>query len=273
MFKLTKHHMEALDAAARKEADRNLAAYARLRFPDRLGKAQNLELETLIRQSRTAAATHGFEQESDIAAILDLIVMYGPGFDQSGWPRDILVQREVPAPRRANQIRERLLAAPTSPPDAPLPPPAAQPHPAPMPPALVAGAAPVPADAPPVSPYPPAPPPSKGKLPTIEEAIQIRDAAVEQVAQLPPAQRNRVAAVSAAINTANGQVALGFKIHGENHGKSAEEIALAAVGGIAPTVKLTAPVEPRTRTALPVSRRTRKAIPAEQFVDGTIFEE
>jgi hypothetical protein len=103
--------------------------------------------------------------------------------------------------------------------------------------------------------------------------VQIRDGEVEKVSKLPPAQRNRVAAIAAAINLATGQVALGFKIHGQGYGKSAEDMAIEAVGGNLPTVKATAPIDPRTKTELPVSRRTRKIYPAELFADGTMFEE
>ena len=82
-----------------------------------------------------------------------------------------------------------------------------------------------------------------------------------------------MAAICAALNTATGQVALGFKIHGESYGKSAEDLAVELVGGNAPTVKLTAPIDPRTRSPLPVSKRSRKTFAAEQFAEGTVFED
>jgi hypothetical protein len=275
MFKLTKEHMRALDAAARREADRSLAVYARRRFPDRLGKASDAEVRGLVDKTRAAAKVHGIEHENDMATLLDLGVMYGDGFDRTGWVSEILEKRDLPAPERVALLRLRLLAVQTKSPEAPTegPAPQALPQPTAAPPPIVAGAAPVPANLHPASPYPPAPPPTGGKLPTIEEVIQIRDAEVEKVSKFPPAQRNRVAAICAAINTATGQVAVGFKIHGQGYGKSAEDLAVEAIGGNAPTVKLTAPVSPRTRTALLVSKRTRKTYAAEQFTDGTAFEE
>jgi hypothetical protein len=275
VFKLTKEHMEALDAAARKEADRNLAAYARRRFPDRLGKVPDAEVHGFVRNARAHAKVHGFEHEHDIAVLLDLGVMYGAGFDQRGWTGEVLAKQDLPAAERAGLLRLQIIKVQTKSADAPKdgPAPQAMPKPVAAPSPVFAGAAPAPAEMPARSPFPPGPPQTGGQLPTIEDALKIRDAAVEKVAKLPPNQRNRVAAICAAINTATGQIAVGFKIHGESFGKSAEDLAVEHIGGNAPTVKLTTPVSPRTKAALLVSKRSRKIYAAEQFTDGTAFEE
>ena len=295
MFKLTKEHLEALDAAAVKEADRNLAAYARRRFPDRLAKAPDAEVHGLVRNTRATAKVHGFEHEHDIATLLDLGVMYGDGFDKVGWTGEVLAKRDLPAAERAGLLRLRLIAVQTKSADAlkggtgrdpdpkggtgrdpdPMggPAPQAMPKAVAAPPPVFAAAALAPPEVHARSPFPPGPPQTGGKQPTLEDVITIRDAQVDTVSKLPHAQRNKVAAICAALNTATGQVALGFKIHGESYGKSAEDLAVEAVGGNAPTVKLTAPVEPRAKTALPVSKRSRKIYAAEQFADGTTFEE
>lgn len=275
MFKLTKEHLEALDAAARKEADRNLATYARRRFPDRLGKAADADVQGRVDKARAVARLHGFEHEHDIAVLLDLGVMYGDGFNERGWTGEILAKQDIPAAERAGLLRLQIIKVQTKSADAPKAglTPQAMPKAVAAPPPVFAGAAPAPAEVPARSPFPPGPPQTGGQLPTIEDAMKIRDAEVEKVSKLPPGQRNKVAAVCAAINTATGQVAVGFKIHGESYGKSAEDLAVEAIGGNAPTVKITMPVSPRTQAALLVSKRTRKVYAAEQFTDGTAFEE
>jgi hypothetical protein len=267
--------MEALEAAARKEADRNLAAYARRRFPDRLGKAPAAEVDGLVRNTRAAAKTHGFEHEHGVAILLDLAVMYGAEFDKRGWCSEILAKNDLPAAERAALLRQRLIGVQTTSADTPQdgPSPQAVPKVAPPPPPAFAAVASDPPDVRARSPLPPGPPSSGGKLATLEDAVQFRDAEVEKVSKFPPAQRNRIAAIAAAINLATGQVALGFKIHGQGYGKSAEEMAIEAVGGKVATMKATAPIDPRTKAALVVSRRTRKTYLAEHFADGTAFEE
>jgi hypothetical protein len=275
MFKLRKEHMDALDAAVKREADRNLITYARRRFPEHLRQAPAGQLQDLIGKTRGTAKTYGIEQENDVGTFLDFTVMYGEAFHRSAWASDILSKKDVPAPERIALLRHRVASTPPTPEGAAdptaIPPPQQTPTPlAPLP-AAIAGAAPLPA----IIRTPPPHPPAAEAPPNVDfkEVVKARDEAVEQIAKLPAAQRNRVAAVCGALNTKTGQVALGVKILSTAPGKTAEDLAVAAAGGNAAEVKLTASVRPRTRQTLPVSRGCQKRYGRALFPDGTIFEE
>lgn len=107
-------------------------------------------------------------------------------------------------------------------------------------------------------------PPSQESLPSTEptsapavldgltRATVARDAALAELNTLPSKQRNQVATVVGAHDPATGNVAVGVKRSGQDHGKCAEDLAAAALGNPDPrSIEFTPVVRPRNDEVIP----------------------
>jgi hypothetical protein len=87
-------------------------------------------------------------------------------------------------------------------------------------------------------------------------ATAARDAALAEIKALPSKQRNQVATVVGAHDPATGQVAVGVKRSGTDHGKCAEDLAAEALGNPDPkTIEFTPVIRPRNDDTIPRCER------------------
>lgn len=100
--------MSDLADDAQSRADRELAAYARRRFPTRFADTEEEVLLKIVNEVRKNAAAEGFEREDHVSTFLDLTVMYGSGFPQSDWAAPILTNESLDPEAKMLSLTHRL---------------------------------------------------------------------------------------------------------------------------------------------------------------------
>ena len=110
-MKILQQQLNALRQMLVERANRNLADYARRRFPQQFEARSFEEIFALISRVRAAANGHGIEREDDVATFLDLTVMYGADFDRSTWAREVITASTLHGPDKMAVLRHLVTRA------------------------------------------------------------------------------------------------------------------------------------------------------------------
>jgi len=103
--------IESLSESMQERADRELAKYARDRFPDKFKNFPEERLYAGVKYVRAQAKSLGFEREDDVATFLDFVVMYGNQFCDSPWAAEVLNNKHLHAPDKMAMLRYRVRLA------------------------------------------------------------------------------------------------------------------------------------------------------------------
>ncbi|HYZ84366.1 MAG TPA: hypothetical protein VE621_08185 [Bryobacteraceae bacterium] len=99
------------EAFKRKCADvrnKDLAHYARARFPGRFDTCTPEEMANFCGSVRRLAADRGVTEEPDVATVLDLVVMYGIRFYEADWAKDVFAVPDWSGTEKMRVIRTRV---------------------------------------------------------------------------------------------------------------------------------------------------------------------
>lgn len=108
---------------------------------------------------------------------------------------------------------------------------------------------------------------------TFDDAIAIRDAALQEIAVLSSTERNKISAVVGGVNPETGETAVGIKRSGEDYGKCAEDLCAEQFGEDAGKILMSPAIRPRNDEVIPVCKRCQSKYNPAQFPPGTLFEE
>jgi hypothetical protein len=87
---------------------RELVRYARSRFPERFRDASPPEVLDLCAEVLRTTRRYGIDEATDIATVLDLTVMYGAGFPDSEWARDVFATQALGPGEKIAVLRSRV---------------------------------------------------------------------------------------------------------------------------------------------------------------------
>lgn len=90
MYTISARSMAALQSLALRQADERLAARVRERLPQPAAAWGGPALAALAGRVRARAYRHGIEGESDVARLLDLVLVYGEDVFDASWVSDVL---------------------------------------------------------------------------------------------------------------------------------------------------------------------------------------
>lgn len=82
--------MAALQSLALLQADERLAARVQERLPLQAAAWEGSALVALVGRVRARAYRHGIDGESDVARLLDLVLIYGEEVFDAPWVADVL---------------------------------------------------------------------------------------------------------------------------------------------------------------------------------------
>ena len=88
--------------------DGRLVDYLRQRFPAEFGHANDDAVRSAVAEARRIGRRYGIVRLDNVGSIADLIVMYGPDFDQKPWAHDILSSDRLHGPDKMALLRARL---------------------------------------------------------------------------------------------------------------------------------------------------------------------
>jgi len=100
--------MKAFEERAAKQRDSELIRYARGRFPDYFAAHSPDEMAEFCSAVRKMATKLLITEESDVATVLDLTVMYGPEFPADPWTSDVFAVADWSGPEKMDVIRSRV---------------------------------------------------------------------------------------------------------------------------------------------------------------------
>ncbi len=100
MLTISRQQLDIFVADRIKNADLELAQYAKRRFPALLGSLQEDRILALVRMARASANIYKIERDDNIAEFLDLSIMYGEDFHLQNWASAILLNEQIHGPDR-----------------------------------------------------------------------------------------------------------------------------------------------------------------------------
>jgi hypothetical protein len=114
MFKITKEHLQTLDASATNGFVNEMVAHARQFFPAACEKVDEKQLRESIRYGMDRAKTYGVVTRRDVALYLNLVFQFGRDFDRDPklpWAARILNHRDLKNPHfRVQRLNEVAIA-------------------------------------------------------------------------------------------------------------------------------------------------------------------
>ena len=108
MLTIRAQQMAFFESSFADTRDQLLAEYGRTRFPSRFDSRTPEQMTRFCGATRALAAQLGVEAESDVATVLDLIVMYGPRFHELQWTADVFGVAAWSGAEKMNEIRRRV---------------------------------------------------------------------------------------------------------------------------------------------------------------------
>ena len=96
MLKINARQLEAMKTRRRERANRQMAEYAKSRFPATCGGPTEEVMRT-VDECRNRASRYGIVREDLVAGFLDFWIMFGDSFDMSEWSADVLNSDLAPA--------------------------------------------------------------------------------------------------------------------------------------------------------------------------------
>lgn len=108
MLVLDSRQMQQLHARTEPARDLALVRYARERFGERFAARTDESLLGGVRMARQSARRWGIEEESGVACVFDLMVMYGARFAEEAWASDILQDASLAGAAKVERLRTRV---------------------------------------------------------------------------------------------------------------------------------------------------------------------
>lgn len=99
--------LTALCARLESDADAEMVAWLRRRYPAYCSTAPEAVLRALVERERRAARAWGIEREDDLATFLDCVAMYGPDFARQAWAVPVLAS-SLHGPDKMAILRNRI---------------------------------------------------------------------------------------------------------------------------------------------------------------------
>lgn len=92
------------------QADFELVAHARQRFPEHLAKVDDRQLRDFVASVRKLAAGYDVVNQDDVATAVDLTIMYGEDFYRQEWASDIFDVASWSSADMMSALRDRVRA-------------------------------------------------------------------------------------------------------------------------------------------------------------------
>jgi hypothetical protein len=108
MLVLSSSQLQELHARREPASDLALVRYARSRFGEHLASSSDESLLAGVRMARQYARRWGIEEESGVACVFDLMVMYGSRFGDEAWAQDIVRNAALTGAQKVERLRARV---------------------------------------------------------------------------------------------------------------------------------------------------------------------
>jgi hypothetical protein len=108
MLNIRLEQFQALTTAVGDRANRELAHYARSRFPAKLAEIVDSELLAIVVRVRQVAQSYAIDREDNIATFLDLTMMYGEDFHKDRWAAEVLTSDALHGPDKMVLLRHKV---------------------------------------------------------------------------------------------------------------------------------------------------------------------
>ena len=104
---------EQLTELGNSTLDRDLVRHLRGRFPRHLANRSDDDLLQVARISRKLGARYGIERDDNIGTLADLVVMYGPSFDEQEWANAVLRDTRIDGRTKVGSLLKKVNASGT----------------------------------------------------------------------------------------------------------------------------------------------------------------
>lgn len=97
-----------MDSLSKGLYEKELTRYSRARFPGRFDDWTPARMHTFCAEVSSIATQLGIINGSDLATLLDLIVMYGKDFPEAEWAKDVFLVKEWSGLEKIQVLRSRV---------------------------------------------------------------------------------------------------------------------------------------------------------------------
>jgi len=99
--------MRAFSEYMDKSFEKRAASHLRTEFPEETDGLTDDELRVFVQNGSRKAAQYELSRETEIGVFLDLLMLFGPDFDQMSWAQDIFENSELALEEKLERLRER----------------------------------------------------------------------------------------------------------------------------------------------------------------------